>query len=166
MYDYRISGVDDTVTLTVIRPSASTKRPRDFQRSKVYSWERAVFGRPTEKLTLEQCAELANKICGFKVTVKDGRGRRKAYAYYETRTIALPKWARCEWVVIHECAHLLTDREHASHGAHYMKNYIRLLDQSYAFALLPSGRAAHLPVHIGEQGLTECARRFGLKVAE
>jgi hypothetical protein len=36
-----------------------------------------------------------------------------------------------------------------------MKNYIRLLDQSYAFALLPSGRAAHLPVHIGEQGLTE-----------
>jgi hypothetical protein len=166
MYDYRISGVDDTVTLTLVRRSASTKRLRDFQRSKVYSWERAVFGRPTEKLTLEQCAELAKKLCGFKVTVKDGRGRRKACAYYETRTIALPKWARCEWVVIHECAHLLTDREHASHGAHYMKNYIRLLDQSYAFALLPSGRAAHLPVHIGEQGLTECARRFGLKVAE
>jgi hypothetical protein len=104
MYDYRISGVDDTVTLTLVRRSASTKRLRDFQRSKVYSWERAVFGRPTEKLTLEQCAELAKKLCGFKVTVKDGRGRRKACAYYETRTIALPKWARCEWVVIHECA--------------------------------------------------------------
>ena len=162
MYDYRISGVDDTVTLTVIRPSASTKRPRDFQRSKVYSWERAVFGRPTEKLTLEQCAELAKKLCGFKVTVKDGRGRRKACAYYERRTISLPKWARCEWVVIHECAHLLTDLDHAAHGAHYMKAYIGLLEQHGPASGLPYGPG----VDGVEQGLTECAKRFGLKVAE
>ena len=153
MYHFDVSGIGDTVRLTAIRPSVSTKRPRDFQRSKVYSWERAVFGRPTEKLTLAQCTELARKLCGFKVIVKNGRGRRKACAYYETRTISLPRWARCEWVVIHECAHLLTDLEHAAHGALYMKNYIRLLEQH--------GPASGLPY-----GLTECARRFGLKVAE
>jgi len=153
MYDFRISGVNDTVRLTAIRASTPPKRPRDFQRSKVYSWQQSVFGRPTEKLTLEQCAELAEKICGFKVIVKDGRGRRKACAYQGSRTIALPKWARNERVVIHECAHLLTDREHASHGAQYMKNYIELLEKY--------GPTSGLPYD-----LTECARRYGLKVAE
>lgn len=162
MYDFRISGVNDTVRLTAIRASASPKRPRDFQRSKVYSWERAVFGRPTEKLTLAQCAELAQKLCPFKVTVKDGRGQRKALAYHASRTISLPKWSRNEWVVIHECAHLLTGQEYASHGAQYMKVYIELLEKYGPTSGLPYGPG----VDGVEQGLTECARRYGLKVAE
>jgi len=128
-----------------------TKPPRDFQRSKVYSWERAVFGRPTEKMTIDQCVEFAEKICGFKVEVKDGRGRRKACAYRNSRTISLPRWARCEWVVIHECSHLLTPNEFASHGAEYMGIYIEMLEKH--------GPASGFPY-----GLAESAKRFGLRV--
>jgi hypothetical protein len=86
-----------------------------------------------------------SKLCGLRSPSRTAAADAKPARTTKHGPSPCHKWARCEWVVIHECAHLLTDREHASHGAHDMKNYIRLLDQSYAFALLPSGRAAHLP---------------------
>lgn len=72
-------------------------------------------------LTLKQCQAFTDKVIARKyvkdnygsipaILVLDGRGRRKACAtfYYGRRAIKLPKWARNEYVILHEVAHHLT----------------------------------------------------------
>ena len=127
---------------------------RDFQRSKVYSWERIVMPDSFhEKLTLDECRELARVMYGKRVIVKDGRGRRKAFAFHKrTPTIALPKWARNKETVAHEVAHLITNKrdQGSGHGGIFMKNFIVLLDE-----------------HCDEDGddLIQGALNYGLRVA-
>jgi putative metallohydrolase (TIGR04338 family) len=73
-------------------------------------------------LTLTQCQVFTNKILARKyvkdkygsipkITVLDGRGRRSACAtgFGSFRVIKLPKWARNEYVILHEVAHHLTN---------------------------------------------------------
>ena len=77
------------------------------------------YGKP---LTLKQCQKFTDKVLARKyvkdtygsissVIVLDGRGRRKACAtfQYGRRVIKLPKWARTEFVILHELAHHLTN---------------------------------------------------------
>lgn len=70
--------------------------------------------------------------------VKDGRGhsRNATGGYWE---IDMPRWSRTTAVVLHELAHVITQREFpaaAAHGWEYSGVYLRL-------ALLFMGREAH-----------------------
>jgi len=127
-------------------------RERDMQRSKLYKWERTMF--PTMHtgcMTLDECKELAAKLYGARVLVKDGRGCRSAKAYTGKRlpTIGLPNWARNPQVIAHEVAHWITKKEGAAHGAFFLGAYIALL-----------------ATHLGHDKtmLVESARAFGLRV--
>jgi|SRR5688572_8246986 len=133
-------------------------RIADFQRNKVYSWERVTFTSDEHykgSLTLEECKELAAKMYGARVVVKDGRGRSHAGACVSKRvaTITLPIWARNPLVVAHEVAHIQNYRfskDSSAHGGVFMWFFIELLSK-----------------HCGKDRdtLTKSARDFGLRVA-
>lgn len=127
-------------------------KARDFQRSKAYTWENKMFPHNEEtKLSLVECRELAAQLYGARVKVKDGRGRRRACAFWDRYpTIALPRWARNDVVVAHEVAHLFFrgDRSLPSHGATWLGKYIELLAS----------------LGYDENSLRQSAVEFGLKV--
>lgn len=107
------------------------RRERDYQRSKVYEWERQEFGWDTDLMSLEDCAALAKEIRPD-VRVLDGRRRRGACAVPAEGSIKLPRLMRKKWVVLHEVAHLLCyDGKVASHGRQFMADYIDLLARYY-----------------------------------
>ena len=131
--------------------TARTKRPRDWQRSRVYGGERDWKERGREFESLEEIRLYANEVLAVDrvvkpahryrhhspVIVEDGRGRRSAYAYGHRR-IAMPKWARCEVVALHEIAHLVVhrrgwDRIVASHGAEFVKVFLDLVGWRMGF---------------------------------
>jgi len=63
------------------------------------------------------------------IKIRDGRGAtiaRGCAAY-----IKLPKWARCEYIVLHEIAHTIVDRRHgdtvAGHGREFAATYLDLV---------------------------------------
>lgn len=112
-----------------------TKTARDYQRSKVYAWEdkHVRSGRSQEKLTLDQCRELAAEMYGSRVKVLAGRdtdARATAHLDKSRATISLPKWARTPSTIAHEIAHWLTHRYNPSlphHGGYFVGFYIELL---------------------------------------
>jgi hypothetical protein len=118
---------------------------RDFQRQKVYNWEKLEYGWDDTMLTLEECQEYTNTLIR-NVTVTDGRGRRTPCAKYQSRTIALPKFARKKWIVLHEVAHFLGRDKH---GPQFLDEYIKLLAREY-------GRSI--------QSLRDSATDYGLKL--
>ena len=129
---------------------------RDFQRSKVYEWERISFPAFKEEMQLFECKELASALYGKRVKVKDGRGTRSACAYPNRYpTISLPRWARNRIVVAHEVAHLYIRSEWRQgnlppHGSTFMRIYIGLLcDKMELYEY---------------DELEQSARDFGLKV--
>jgi hypothetical protein len=94
----------------------SPRRPIDYQRARVYKWERAeIFSRDDENIGLTACQALIEQV--FRAaelptpTVGDGRGRRMACFSPDEYAIKLPCWARTRPVVMHEAAHGL-----ARHG--------------------------------------------------
>lgn len=130
----------------VTRRGAKPKRPRDFQRARVYRWEAAhVLVQPgaAEPLPLEGCRALvetvfrwaerppAGALAWAPPLVTDGRGRRHASGSREA--IKLPRWARTRGIVLHECAHGLA---RDLHGPEFVAVYVDLLA---AFAGLDPG---------------------------
>lgn len=130
--------------------------PRDFQKSKLYEaerrhslfpraeWERAsnrdgYRAAPAEdEMNVEEMQAFVNDILRtrwFKnryalnwVTVKDGRGRRKAGGDYWGRCIKMPRWSRRPIVVLHELVHvLLNPRIHPYHGEEFCGWYLALV---------------------------------------
>src|SRR3990172_12866606 len=85
---------------------------RDFQRSKVYKWERQerlIDSSPVAHLTMEQCTALVHKYWGIyrpgdnsPPRVLPGRGCRRALG--SAWKIQLPIWARKVSTVLHEAA--------------------------------------------------------------
>lgn len=72
------------------------------------------------------------KLKGLKITIKDGRRRRRASAVgHFTSTmharIYFPKRTRTFMVVLHEFAHVLTSHKYAGHGPEYCTNYLYLI---------------------------------------
>jgi putative metallohydrolase (TIGR04338 family) len=136
---------------------------RDSQRKRVYTAERAAFPDCSETSdptlpTVEDIERYVKKVWGSKRVqaafprstlhysrvpeVADGRGCRRAIAY-GTYQITIPKWARREWVVLHELAHIIVERERlhpkneiADHGWHFCEVYLKLV-------LYMMGREAH-----------------------
>ena len=99
-------------------------KERDNQRSKVFKAEdkaRKGDERPLPKVddieryltrnmgrkTLER--RYGETIMGRMTKVADGRGTRHALAYGGYK-IGIPLWARSEWVVLHEMAHIIHSR--------------------------------------------------------
>lgn len=139
------------------RPPRAKKRrarkPRDFQRSRVYRWEaRHVFPHAGEPLDLAACAALVERAYRWHEApdgtmrwapprVTDGRGRRHACGSREV--IKLPRWARTRAVVLHECAHGMADDQH---GPRFVAIYAALLerfmglDRAYLLATLAAAR--------------------------
>jgi predicted nucleic acid-binding Zn ribbon protein len=48
----------------------------------------------------------------YPLTIKDGRGRRRGGAFAFDNTIALPKFSRLTWYLLHELAHIATSYIH------------------------------------------------------
>lgn len=99
---------------------------RDTQRSKLYKSERAAlqsFSLPlpavadvaqylekqSKRQPLQNRYGAAVDVTNWKLRVADGRGCRRALAY-GTYQIAIPLWARQDWVVLHEWAHIIHNR--------------------------------------------------------
>lgn len=106
-------------------------RPRDTQRSKVYSLH---FGPQTE-LTLAECERLikdAHTAYGlvWGGRVHHGGGTRTARG--GPSRINLPKWARKPDTVLHETAHAILSRkfydDHAWHGPEFVRVWMNLLE--------------------------------------
>ena len=119
-------------------------RDRDNQKEKVYRAERETFSEWDEDaatlVDLREAQAYSNKVTSSSlyrnlggpsfVLVKDGRSRRRAGMVGPT-TIALPKWARQEAMVIHELTHVLLhhiDRRAASHGPEFVLLFRRLVE--------------------------------------
>ena len=120
-------------------------RERDTQRSKVYRAESAadISGKRYE--TIPEIEAYLNRVFlhewfkrhhprarGF--VVKDGRGRSKACGGalgWRSVKMSLPKWSRCEGVILHELAHGLTEiewgRGTAWHGWEFCKTFLELV---------------------------------------
>lgn len=123
---------------------------RDSQRKKLYTAERSVFGgnASTARVgvplpTVEDVEKYVDKVMSRKVVkryfrtdpvkVADGRGTRWAFARGSSK-INIPRWARTEWVVLHELAHILDTRDQrkvgdrrAAHGWQFAGTYLFLV---------------------------------------
>ena len=129
-------------------------RARDFQRSRVYSWESTIVDEALRiQLTLEECGDLVEKALkryqpGMDTpVVVDGRNARRAWANARKKKISLPVWARTPIVVLHEVSHLLTPLTAASHGP----EFVRIMCHLWKW-------------HAGKN-YTASARRWGIKLA-
>ena len=113
---------------------------RDTQRQKVYRAEReALWGTRT---SFKDLKEVNAYICHVinshywkkrqgspYIDVRDGRGRSSACAF-DKQTIALPKWARKDVIILHELAHTLVNFSYhrvAPHGREFAKEYLGLI---------------------------------------
>lgn len=124
------------------------KRPRDSQRSRLYASEWEVFGWSKEKFRdMEELEEylwkvlenrwvqskypIAREIVSGtqKLKILNGAGHRRALTCrYDTHiSVAFPRKARTEWVVVHEIAHVLTSAEYAGHGREFCRTYLHLV---------------------------------------
>ncbi len=96
-------------------------KQRDYQRSKVYKFDRAarfeLQGSLRESMTLNQCVKLISDVLYDHqqpgVIVSDGRGRRRGCA--NQSEIKLPRFARNPEYVLHEVAHVLVERSVHKH---------------------------------------------------
>lgn len=110
-------------------------RPRDSQRSKVYTlgddYRRAVAkatdGRPNAFLDLTATRELVEEMrirAGTgTIGIRDGRGTRHASG--DAFGINLPRWSRTPVTIAHEVAHVLHDR-HGGRGAAHGPEFVRI----------------------------------------
>lgn len=134
-------------------------RPKDMQRRKAYAAENAAFSfdpksrAPTipdmkdVRAYVQKVTDWARKPDGpmrehkFQCSarlperVSDGRGKRNATG--GASGIALPMWARREWIILHEIAHHCVELEnvyapplssrHAAHGWRWAQCYLLLV---------------------------------------
>jgi putative metallohydrolase (TIGR04338 family) len=120
---------------TIIEVPASTAQCKAYMEKIVtYEWFTARWHISTPSY-----------IEGNAPLVGDGRARRSACWDADEYVIKLPKWARTEWVILHEMAHWITDRatvpradgrglwirqydpEHAAHGKEFAAVYLELV---------------------------------------
>ena len=118
---------------------------RDFQRAKAYKAERELSIWTYNGQDFRSVAEMQKYVdrltsykwfvdqfgSGWKITVKDGRGRRKACgAMTGARTgyVKMPLWSRSKLVLLHEVAHAINKRWDR-HGPYWAASYILLVEK-------------------------------------
>ncbi len=135
---YRQFGLGPVVSASAKSGKAAKKQQRefrDYQRSKLYRWEREhVFIHDSRIISLSACRILVEEAYRWweqpspddgswqPPVVTDGRGRRHACGSREI--IKLPRWARTRPIVLHECAHGMSDDKH---GPKFLRGYVELL---------------------------------------
>lgn len=122
-------------------------KERDSQREKLYRAERAVRdehgGKQFESVEEMQAyidnllrQEWFNRTWPHvihRVTVHSGAGNRRATCshcwggYNRCPEIKMPRWARCEQILLHELAHALTPVGAAAHGWEFAQAMLRLV---------------------------------------
>ena len=162
---------------------------RDYQRGKVYGWEREITAWTTSRqsddvwgthtrlvcdllpdermLSVSECQLLVERVCkdyGLyhkPVLIFVGQGR---HAWANQFTISLPPWAQRGSIVLHEVCHVLfcPDLDKILHGRVFVRQYIELW-AAYLGAdrstLLRSARAHRLNVGKPEELLQPLRRR-------
>jgi putative metallohydrolase (TIGR04338 family) len=117
------------------------KRETRDQLGKLYAAESLAFKKNSEDMSLEKCQQYINKVLNRSyvkrnyptlktIVVLDGRGRRSACATYRNGqwAICLPKWARNEFVILHEIAHHLVGiNSQFSHDSYFATCLIDLI---------------------------------------
>ncbi len=121
----------------------SSRPPRDSQRAKVYKAERTVWNDAdyrhddikaaiayVERVRASELVKrYAPELSRRPVEVGDGRGAARAKGGFFG--ISLPHWARTEFIILHELAHVAISRRHginvAGHGWEFCDVYLRLV---------------------------------------
>ena len=138
-YDVVVRVGDRAISVPAECPYLGRVPRRDYQRSRVYKWERGYWGQESRVLmSLGECATLAGNVLrsmGWDWVefprFKDGRGRRRAGA--TSSWVALPRWSRMEWVVVHELAHTVDTQMRVSgrrrpwHGPVFVRLYVEMM---------------------------------------
>jgi hypothetical protein len=144
---------------------------RDFQRSKVYAWERHVTGlalHQREFETLEDCAAFLAPIwkaerARYKPKwsqkkepphiVRPSWGQQHALSYEDGR-ISLPLWARNRWIILHEALHQLMPA--MEHGPRFVGSLIGMASRHLDYD------PAELMAAADEMGVKYDVRSIGL----
>jgi putative metallohydrolase (TIGR04338 family) len=111
---------------------------RDTQRQRVYNAQHAA-GRGREFETVAEMQRYVDRVTGSawfrkhygakKITVTDGRSRRRAAAeitWGGSRRIKMPRHSRCERTILHEIAHIVAWTTPA-HGEKFCRAYLLLV---------------------------------------
>ena len=119
-------------------------KPRDAQRQRVYDGQRElkakIMAGPTFE-TLEECAKFVAKVCDYAaierrygpqlqrtITVSPKHSGYATGGYHEIR---LPTWAWNKLTILHELAHVITQRKYGetvqAHGREYCAIYLDLV---------------------------------------
>ena len=71
-------------------------------------------------------ANASRTVCEKRLYTKEGRIKEKKK--YVVGEIKLPKWAREDWIILHEVCHVVTCySKYAAHGREYASNYLKLV---------------------------------------
>lgn len=144
-----------------------TASTRDYQRSAVYAWEASQEGRAMheEVYSHEATADMLQRVWKAErgryglakrpaPQFKDGRGTRHARA--GGGRVNLPRWARNDWVILHELAHCLAGRlRGGGHGPRFVGIMIGLLARHAGRdgqSLVDSAAAAGVDVDVRSVG--------------
>ncbi len=120
-------------------------RPRDEQRSRLYAAENQIqaFLRDPLPTNGEMQAFVDEILRGLQsqfgsrmlspITVVAKHGQRQATAHFFMSTIKIPKAGRSKFIVLHEVAHILTDRYYGqdvmeAHGPQFAAFELMLVD--------------------------------------
>ena len=104
---------------------------RDTQRKKLYEWEQntrwSKFRSYLTKKECHDCIDFLNKKFSRNVKLRILNGHGKSFAYVESDEIVLRNdWAKNYDVILHEYAHILTQKE-VAHGKEFVAEYSLLL---------------------------------------
>lgn len=124
-------------------------RPVDSQKKRVYAAENVALDNEDAPIPMERwttVAEMQRYVDRLlasawwrrrwpsitRITINDGAGYRSATAYGIKGKIEMPRWARKEWVMLHEIAHVVVDRTigqraAAGHGREFCQVYLELV---------------------------------------
>lgn len=141
------------------------KSPRDYQRSKQYKAEHSITAQPEYKKWIGDRSMGAVKDYLYKVyndpffreqwpharapealVLHNGGGRKMAAAGWD-HWLSLPRWARHEYVVLHEVAHLLCyphDHRHSPHGRMFCTTFLELIRYFMGFDVFLATRQAFI----------------------
>jgi putative metallohydrolase (TIGR04338 family) len=146
---------------------------RDFQRERVYAWERGVAsaeGRALGEATWSSISEVeawlapiwkaergryGNANVPAPVITHASWGQRRALAHHGAWKISLPRWARSPWVATHELAHLLIRARDPWHGPRFVGTLIGLASRHLgfdAYELMRSADAAGVEYYVRSIG--------------